>query len=134
MPSFNLLLLDSVTQFNTQQIPEGKPIALLYFSPDCEHCQKETKGIIQKMDSLNQVEFYFITNDPFERLQVYNHAYKLYKYSNIILGRDYDFAFIRHFKEAAPPYLVIYDQYKKERAVFIGEYPTSQLIAFINTL
>ena len=136
LPAFDLLLVDSVTIFNTAKIAEGRPIVLVYFSPDCEHCQKLTEGILQKMDSLRQVQFYFITNDPFERLHVYNLAYKLYKYHNITLGRDYSFSFLRHFKEASPPYLAIYDKNRLLRGIFHGETSTSQIIsyiAFINT-
>jgi len=55
IPSFDFLLSDSITRVNTATIPEGTPIALLYFSPDCEHCQHETETIIHHMDSLKQV-------------------------------------------------------------------------------
>jgi len=131
LPAFDLLLVDSVTKFNTASIPEGNPIILLYFSPECEHCQKETEGLLKKMDSLRQVRFYFITNDPVDQLKLFNYAYKLYKYSNITLGRDYKFSFPAHFKNAAPPTMVIYDGNKMLVTIFKGEIVTSQLISLI---
>jgi len=134
LPAFDLLLKDSVTHFNTSAINSGSPIVLMYFSPDCEHCQKETEGIIQNMDSLKHVRFYLVTNDPIERMQVYDKMYKLDKYPNIILGRDYKYFFPVHFKNAAPPYLVVYDRHKVIKAVFTGETSAGQLIAFIKTL
>jgi thiol-disulfide isomerase/thioredoxin len=131
LPAFDLLLVDSVTKLNTSDIPGGKPIALLYFSPNCEHCQKETRGIIKYMDSLRQVRFYFITNDPFDSLKLFNDVYRLYRYPNITLGRDFKYFFPKYFKDVSPPYMAIYDEDKRLRAIFKGERETSQIIAYI---
>lgn len=134
IPSFDLLLQDSVTHFNTNQIPDGKPTAILYFSPDCEHCQEETDSLLHNIEYLRHVQFYFVTNDPIERLKVFNHYYKMYNYPNITLGQDYRFFFISHFKPDGPPYLLIYDKYKRLRAIFKGATSASQIVKFINTL
>lgn len=134
LPDFDLLLVDSVTKLNTASIPEGHPVVLLYFSPDCEHCQKETEGILKKMDSLQHVQFYFITNDSLVRLQVYNYMYKLYKYPNITLGRDYKYFFPAHFKDAAPPTMVIYDKDKMLVTIIKGEIDSSQIMSSISNI
>jgi thiol-disulfide isomerase/thioredoxin len=134
LPSFNLLLLDSTTHLNTNQIPSGKLTILLYFSPDCDHCQRETDSILHNMKSFERVQFYFVTNDPMDRMRVFNQYYKIYNYKNITLGQDYNFYFITHFKTNGPPYMVIYDQDKKERATFIGQADINKVIEFINTI
>jgi len=132
VPPFDLLLPDSTTVFNTSQIPRGKPVVLIYFSPDCEHCQQQTQDILNKIDSLNEVNFYFITNDPFDRLKIFNKYYKLYKYKNIMLGRDINFSFIKYFKPTGTPYLIVYNQRKVLRAVFGQETKATRLIQFMN--
>jgi len=134
IPSFDFLLPDSTTRVNTAAIPKGDPIVLLYFSPDCEHCQHETETIIHHMDSLKQVRFYFITNDPPERIKIFNEVYKLGKYTNITLGWDNQFFFPRHFKGAAPPYLVLYDRQKRMQGAFKGGLEAGQMIEFVNKL
>lgn len=134
LPAFDLLLLDSVTKLNTSDIAGGRPIALLYFNPNCEYCQKETKDILKHMDSLQQVQFYFITNDPFDSLKLFNDVYKLYRYPNITLGRDCKYFFPGHFNNVSPPYMVIYDADKILRGVFHGETEARDLIAFITQL
>jgi thiol-disulfide isomerase/thioredoxin len=133
-PSFNILLLDSVTLFNTQNIPEGRPFIIVFFSPDCEHCQKETADLLENMNLLRKVNFYFITIESMDRMKVFYYYYKLYRYPNITLGRDYTYFFPSHFSGVVPPYSVIYDQYKRLRAVFKGETMTSQFAAIINKL
>jgi hypothetical protein len=134
VPSFNLLFVDSTTTYNTNNIPDGKPIVLLYFSADCDHCQRETEGILQKMDFFKQIQLCFITTDPFDRMQVFNHHYKIDKYPNIILGRDVNFSYAKYIKYKTPPYLVIYDKHKQQRAVFAGEAKTDQIINLIKSL
>jgi thiol-disulfide isomerase/thioredoxin len=128
IPVFNLLLKDSVTIFNTGNIPEGKPSVLLFFSPDCEHCQQETIDLLANMDSLKNVNFYFVTVDPMDRMRRFDTFYKLYRYPNITLGRDYTVSFPGHFKNVAPPYSVIYNPDKTMRVIFEGETPVSRFI------
>jgi len=133
-PSFNILLADSTTRLNTDTIKEGSPIVLLYFSPDCEHCQKETEQILHHMDSLKEARFYFVTNDPFDRLRTFKGYYKLDRFPNVTLGRDEDFFLLRHFKGAYPPYLVLYDRQKRQRAAYQGDTPVDTIISFVNNL
>lgn len=134
IPAFNLMMLDSLTIFNTQKIPEGKPTMLVWFSPDCEHCQKETGDLLKKMDSLKSVNFYFITIEPIDRMRLFNDYFKIYKYPNITLGRDYTFSFPKHYKNMGVPYSMIFDQDKVLRAVFKGEAPADKVVQIINTL
>lgn len=119
---------------NTAKIPTGRPIVLLYFSPDCEHCQKETRDILQNMQALKDVRFYFITNDPLENMQTFNRVFQLDSHPNIVIARDYSFFIPAHFKNASPPYMIIYDRDKKQRALFNGETPAAKVINFLNTI
>lgn len=132
IPSFDILLSDSLTHIDLGKIKPGTPVALLYFSPDCEHCQKETIDIIQHMDSLQQVRFYFITNDSVDRIRVFRNVYHLGKYTNISLGWDNQFLFPRHFNGAYPPYLVLYDRHLRQLGSFEGEVGAGKMIHLIN--
>lgn len=133
-PSFDMLLADSVTRLNTATIEVGGPIVLLYFSPDCEHCQKETEAILGHMAVMKETRFLFVTNDPFDKLKAFKGYYKLDRYPNIILGRDEQFFLLRHFKGAYPPYLVLYDRQKQQRATYQGDTPVDTIISFVNHL
>ena len=133
LPSFNILLLDSATILNTSQIPEGKAFVIVYFSPDCDHCQRETKDLIRNMDKISDTQFYFITANHFNELKGFNNEYKLSSYKNIIMGRDYQLFMMRNFK-ATPPYLAIYDENKIKRAVFEGENKVEKIIEVLHNI
>jgi len=128
LPDFNLLLLDSTTIFKTSQIPEGKAFVMVYFSPDCDHCQRVIKDLLKNMGKANDTKFYFFTSNRFNELKEFNKEYKLTSFKNVVVGRDYELFMIRNFKDAMPPYLTIYDKYKERRAIFAGEYPASKII------
>ncbi len=134
LPSFDLLLIDSTTVLNTKDIPGGKPIILVYYSPDCEHCQQETEDILKKMDSLKRVQFYFITTDPFDRMKVFKQYYKLDKYNNITLGRDYKSFFPRYYKVLAPPFSNVYNRHKRLVGTFAGQATAGDFIRLLDKI
>jgi hypothetical protein len=134
IPVFNLMLPDSVTIFNTQNIPEGKPSLLVWFSPDCEHCQRETAELLRSMGSLKKVNFYFLTIEPIERIRLFNDSFKLYRYPNITIGMDYKFFFPAHYQNKGVPYSMLFDRDKVLRAAFKGEVPVSKVIKAVAEL
>ncbi|EHQ27025.1 TlpA family protein disulfide reductase [Mucilaginibacter paludis] len=128
LPEFSLLLPDSTTILNTKDIPDGKPIAIIHFNADCENCQKETEQILSHMDSLKQVQFYFLTTERFERLKVFNQHYKLKNYPNITAGQDFNSFYPAHIQNWSTPLMALYDGDKKLRIVYKGAPPMSDLI------
>ena len=80
LPSFNLLLLDSSTNFNTSSIPSGKLIILLYFSPECPFCCAEIDEITDHIQSFKDVRFYIISNFSLGDLKQYSGHQGLNKY------------------------------------------------------
>lgn len=113
LPSFNVLLMDSVTYFNTLKVPIGKPIVLLFFSTDCIYCQHQVKNVLQNINSLIDIQFVFITVSPFDQLKSFFRDYHLNNYQNIVVGRDYNIFCPRYYKISAVPYLAIYDKDRK---------------------
>lgn len=134
LPGFELQLSDGVTRFNTDTIGKGHPIALLYFSPDCEHCQAETEHIVKSIDSLKNIQILFVTNQDLEDMKVFRSHYGLDKYPNIVVGRDDQFFMIRHFKGLLPPTLILYDKKKNQQKIYGGQTLVSQLLTEANHL
>lgn len=133
IPAFNLMEVDSTTIFNTKDIPSGNPVILMYFSPECEHCQKMTEALLQNMDSLKNVQFVMLTSLPFNLMKTFYEYYKIANYKNITMGRDYDFFFSRHFGSNYVPYLAVYDRNKKLLKVYDGGTKVSTLIQVVNS-
>ncbi len=112
LPSFDVLLSDSSTRLNTANIPKGKPIVLLYLSPECPYCRAELASILKNMPALRDTRFYIFTNWPFQQFKTFYTHYQLNKYENIVAGQDYANAFSTHYPLQAVPFTAFYDKNK----------------------
>jgi len=129
LPAFNILLQDSATIVNTYNIPEGKPTVLVFFSPDCDHCQQFIKGLTTKMDSLKDVGLYLFTPMSLSLLRPFAKEQKLASYKNITVGKDYQFFFPPFFGAAYVPYVAVYDRKKMFVKMWEGKVKIEELMA-----
>jgi hypothetical protein len=120
LPSFSLLLADSLTWFNTADIPYGKSIVILGFSPFCPHCKAEIGDIIKHINSFKDTQFYFVTAFSFKDMKSLYEDFKLSKYDNITAGVDSENHFLEYFKASFVPYTVVYDPKKRLKEVIPG--------------
>ena len=128
IPSFSILLSDSVTVFNTADIPKGQPTVLFYFGPRCPYSLTQMEEIIDEMDILNNIEIYAFTSSKFEEMKNFSQKYRLSKYHNIKVGIDHSLFFADYFKAPGVPYLAIYGKDKKLNKVFIGKVYAKQIL------
>ena len=128
MPDFSILLTDSITKIHTRNISTGKPIVLYYFSPYCPYCKAQTKSIIEHIDELKNIQFYFISSFPLSAVKDYFKEYQLAKYSNIKVGLDSARFVSDYFEAPGFPYIAIYGKDKKLNKSFLGQMYSSQII------
>ena len=132
LPSFDLLLPDSTTHLNTSDIPSGKPMIFIGFSPICIHCQQLTGDIINHIDQFKSVQIYFVTTFPFINMKGYYKYFKLTKYPNITMAWDQKDFFLTHFKAAGVPYTIVFDAKKRVKQVMSTHFDASQLAKIAN--
>jgi peroxiredoxin len=113
LPKFDMLLMDSTTILKAQEIPTGQSIVLLFFRPDCPHCQQETRNLLAHADSLRNVRVYLLAVEPFEDIKSFYLKFHLDRYKNFTVAKDHDFSFFRAFRPGTVPYTVIYDRNKR---------------------
>ena len=134
LPAFNVLLQDSATIFNTYYVPEGQPTVIMFFSPDCEHCQRTTEAIMAKIDSLQGVHILFLTPMSLSLLRPFATQMKLNGHKNITVGKDYEFFFYRFFGANFVPYVAVYDRKKKFAKMWEGRVKIEELMKVVTAL
>ncbi len=129
LPEFNILLRDNATIFNTKDIPGGKPIALMLFSPTCSHCLTTISRFLAGIDSIQDLQFYLISPTPsITDLQAFCTQYQVDNYKNIkVVGRDADFFFINNYGTRSFPHIALYDKHKKFLKAIEGETTLTEL-------
>lgn len=131
IPSFDLLLQDSVSHFNTEMIPSGKPFILYSFATWCPYCKAQTEELISEIKDFKNINIYMITTSTLSELRAFSVYFKLPQYKNIVAGIDTKFYFAGYFKTNIVPYFALYDKDKKLKQVLAGK---SSVISIIETL
>ena len=110
IPDFKLLLVDSVTNFYTENLDPEKNTLIMMFSPDCDHCQHQTEDIIKNMEAFKNTQIVMNTVLPFNQMKVFYETYQLNRFRNIIMGRDVLFFFSPYYRAQFTPYLALYNK------------------------
>jgi thiol-disulfide isomerase/thioredoxin len=132
VPSYKLLLMDSSTYTYKYQLKKDQPVIVIYFSPDCEHCQTGTKHITDSMKLFKKVQFVFASYAKFLELKKFHEDYGLATFKNIIYGRDEQFFFPRFYNVRYTPFIAVYDKEGKLVRVFEGGTTVAKLAALCN--
>lgn len=132
IPAFEILMLDSASTFNTYDIPKGKPTILMYFSPDCDHCEQMTEDMLKNMEDLSKVQIYMITPMSLSVLQKFYLKMGLRRYKNITVGKDHKFFFTPFYRAQFVPYIAIYDKHKKLLATWDGDAKIKDILTVLS--
>ena len=110
VPPLKLLLTDSSTIFTDKQLKKKTPLFFILFSPDCEHCQKETEEIIAHIDSFKNIQIVMATFMPFDKMKEFYNNYNLDRFSNIVVGYDMQHILATYYRISYTPFLAFYDK------------------------
>lgn len=128
LPSFELLMPDSVEKFSTYYIPEGRPIVFVYFSPDCDHCVQFTKQMLEHIDDFKKTRIYMMTPMSLTATKEFADKMELDKHKNIKWGKDYKFFFISFYGVKSFPFVAVYNGKKKLIEGFPGHLAIEDVI------
>ncbi len=134
IPSFKMLLTNGKT-FGEKDLPKGKPVVIIYFAPDCEHCQTLMNAVFKTISSFKKVEIVMVTFKPLNEVVDFEKNYQVYKYSNIIVGSELPvFFFKTHYNLMNTPFTVIYDKQGKYIYSYKKETPIDDLVNRVKML
>lgn len=109
IPSFKIQTPDS-SWFSKTNLQKNKPALILYFSPDCGHCQLETEELLSRMKELNNLQIVMITSRPFADMANFADHYKIKRFPAIKIGSD-PARFVTTFYDVRfTPFSALYDK------------------------
>jgi len=100
------------TWFTNDNLPKDKTIAILYFSPECSHCQYEAKELLKAKEQLQNLFFVWVAYYPVSDIQAFTAKYQLSQMPNVIAGRDPKYFIPAFFRVEFTPYMAIYKKGK----------------------
>jgi len=128
VPPLKLLLLDSTSYFTKNDLKKNKPVLIIVFNPDCEHCKHETEEIIKNIDSLKNIQIVMATIMSFDLMKSFDEKYELQRFQNIIVGKDVQYTLPSFYQMHFMPYLAMYNKKGNLLATFEGAMKMEDLI------
>jgi thiol-disulfide isomerase/thioredoxin len=131
LPNFSILQEDSTSWFTARDIKKGVPVIIMLFSPECDHCRKQTSLMTKNMNELRNTEIIMSTFQPIYKMKEFIRQYKLYQYANVHVGRDVKYFFGPFFRVRTAPFLALYDKNRNLIKVFEGDTKVDNILEAI---
>ncbi len=123
----------TLTKINRSQLSardlKGK-VMLVYFDPDCDHCQEEAKLIQANLDAFKEYALYFISSAPMSKMQQFAWDYKLAG-PNVNLAYATPENILRTFGPVQTPSIYIYSDTGKLVRAFNGQTPIEKILPLL---
>ncbi len=130
-PYMNLTGLDGRTQF-ARDLP-GRCI-LIFFNPDCDHCQREAVMIRDNIESFGQFHLYFISSDSVPNISQFATDYGLAEAHNVHFARTEVEEVVRNFGPIPAPSIYLYSEQRRLFREFKNETPIEQILGALSGL
>ncbi len=139
IPAYRILKPDS-TYTSYTDLNKHKPVMIIYFSPDCSHCQhlmhemkpymKQFKNIQVVMITFTRIEF------PYLRLlKDFSRDFELGKYPNFTVGTEYPtYKTQQYYHVSTTPYIALYDKNGKPAHYYEKAPKIEELVAEVKKL
>ena len=106
---------------------------ILYFHPECEHCQYEATEIGRQSDRFSKANLILITpDDSVKRIETFADRYKLWQVDNLVILFDRNGQFKKQFGTSVVPSVFIYGANKRLLKQFVGEVKMEAVLKIID--
>lgn len=110
----------------------NQPTVIIYFNPECEHCQYEATEIGRQPERFAKANMILITPDSSkEKIETFANSYRLWQVDNLVILYDHNFQFKKYFGTTVFPSVFIYGTDKRLLKQFIGEVKMEAVLKII---
>lgn len=128
MPAFKMQLTNGKI-FSSSALSDKKPTILIYFAPDCGHCQLLMNELFKKINDFKSAQIVMVTFEPTKELIGFEKHYQTSKYPNIIVGSELPVFFFRSYYQLdRTPFTALFDKKHKTVVSYKEQTPVDGLI------
>ena len=128
LPPFSLLLALDSTIFTRQQLKKKKPVVIMVFSPDCDHCIQATEDLITNIKLFQNAEIILASSLSYESVRKFYKDLSLVAYPNIYVGFDSKRFLSSFFEVRNFPSIFLYNKKRIFKMDFL-DHPDFKIIA-----
>jgi len=110
IPSYKILTADST--YRTQaNLKKNQPVMIIYFSPDCSHCQQLMYDMKGQMKDFSKIQIVMITDAMYKLVKGFHRDFGISQYPNIVVGTEQSsYDIINYYNVKMTPYIAIYNR------------------------
>lgn len=127
IPSFKLLKVPDSTSFTQNDLPKKKPVLLIIFSPDCEHCQQETEELKKNIKLFKKTEILMVSAMPYPVIKKFYEDNGLKEFNNITVAFDRPYYLGTFYRVRTFPSIFLYDKKGNLKKEFDGSVPIQKI-------
>lgn len=114
------------------KLKKNQPVLIMFFSPECDHCQRQLTDLLARMKDLSQHQIILASHEEVKKLSDFSNRYQLSKYPNILIGRDTKFLLPPFYRIRNFPYLALYNKSGDLITTFEGNVTVDNLLKAYN--
>jgi thiol-disulfide isomerase/thioredoxin len=123
VPPFRMMQANNKV-FRAEDLPIGKPILIVYFSPDCEDCHAFIESMLNRISDFKNVSIALVTYMTGDIVSKYIVKNSLNMYTNIYVGTEGNSLFLKNYYNIITfPYVVLYTK----NGDFVAKYNTRKI-------
>jgi thioredoxin-related protein len=132
VPPFTIYRVPDSSRFAKADLKKKKKTLLIIFSPDCDHCQQETRELTAAIDKFKNIQIVMASWLPYKEIQKFYTDYNIAAFPNITMGWDKSFFLPPFYKFISLPFMALYDKKGNLISVFEGSIKLEKVIAAFN--
>jgi len=134
IPPFRMQLTSGQI-FTSQSLSKEKPALIIYFAPDCEHCQALIHGLLQRIGDFKKAQIILVSFEPLNMVIKFEADYHLSRYANIKCGTEIPtFYFKNLFNLSKTPFTALYNKKGTLVISYQNETPLGDLVNQLKNL
>ncbi|MEO6637388.1 MAG: redoxin domain-containing protein [Ginsengibacter sp.] len=134
LPSFQIQETNGKV-INSRSLVNDKPLVVIYFSPDCDHCTTLLKSVFSKIAFFKKATILLVSFRPLNELSLFEKEYQTAKYKNIIVGIEQPVFFLRNlYNLESTPFTALYDKKGKLIISYKKDTPLDDLLIHMKNM
>ncbi len=121
IPLFNIMTVPDSIKFTKDDLKKRKATIIMLFSPDCGHCLRATKDLLEHIDLFKKTQIVMVSSLDFIHIKNFYEEYKIADYPKITIGRDATYFLGSFYKIRSYPSIYLYNKKGNFVKAFSGE-------------
>ncbi len=120
LPDFQITAAPDSNLFYSSSLKKNKPVVIIMFNPDCDHCQNETKELLAWRQEIKDLQIVMVSAAPFIKVKEFYQDYNIASLANVKIGCDIEYKLVLTFRASSYPAIYIYDSKGTLSKAFVG--------------